>query len=268
MEAWDLVRVRARSGSAAVTLDGQLAAGKAEFLDLPVELCSVSDTFVPASVQVADVRVDDVRPLAALGHDIVGRRGVDQFADGGLVQPEFPADRRLRHPLFPQLVGGGIHWVGEPWGALMGLTPRLAADPATAKGAVDFASQLAAALDVEGLVDRLGDHVKLRPFGKRARKSVTDLLGTPPSVKPFLNELPQFTMLFDLCDFGPRAASLGACLGCVRSVDAAVGMLVAACLAADRGRAPPQLGGNRPDRRLLAYPVGDMDALLHAQITR
>ncbi|MDH2394067.1 hypothetical protein QCN29_36080, partial [Streptomyces sp. HNM0663] len=82
-----------------MTLDGELAAGIAEFLDLPVELCSVSDAFVPASVQVADVRVDDVRPLQILGDDIVGRASIHQFADGGLVQPEFPANRSLRHPL-------------------------------------------------------------------------------------------------------------------------------------------------------------------------
>jgi hypothetical protein len=49
-----------------------------------------------------------VRPLEALGDDIVGGAGVDQLADGGLVQPELPADRRLRHPLVPQFVGGGM----------------------------------------------------------------------------------------------------------------------------------------------------------------
>ncbi|MGI5438081.1 hypothetical protein ACQEV4_11855 [Streptomyces shenzhenensis] len=91
-----------------MTLDGQLASGIAEFLDLLVELCGISYAFVPAPVQVADVRVDDMRPLQALGDDIISGAGVDQLADGGLVQPELPADRRLRHPLRPQLVGGGM----------------------------------------------------------------------------------------------------------------------------------------------------------------
>ncbi|MEY9988373.1 hypothetical protein ABIE67_000405 [Streptomyces sp. V4I8] len=54
---------------------------------------------------VADV---DMRSLEILGDDIVGGAGIDQFTDGGLVQPEFPADRRLRHPLLPQLMGGSM----------------------------------------------------------------------------------------------------------------------------------------------------------------
>ncbi|MGK3945194.1 hypothetical protein ABK046_43355 [Streptomyces caeruleatus] len=49
-----------------------------------------------------------MRSLEVLGHDIVGGAGVDQFTDGGLVQPELPADRRLRHALLPQLVGGSM----------------------------------------------------------------------------------------------------------------------------------------------------------------
>ncbi|MEU9197857.1 hypothetical protein [Streptomyces hundungensis] len=65
-----------------MTLDGQLAAGIALFLNLAVELGGVSDAIVPAPVQVADIRVDDVRPLLALGDDVVRGRGVNQFADG------------------------------------------------------------------------------------------------------------------------------------------------------------------------------------------
>jgi hypothetical protein len=50
-----------------VTLDCQLSSWIAELLDLPVELGGVSDPFVPPPVQMADVRVDDMRPLQALG---------------------------------------------------------------------------------------------------------------------------------------------------------------------------------------------------------
>ncbi|WYB34013.1 hypothetical protein WJ438_01135 [Streptomyces sp. GD-15H] len=91
-----------------MALNRQLTPWIAKLFDLAVKLGGVSDAFVPALVQVADVRVDDVRPLQALGHDVVGGAGAHQFADGGLVQPELAADRRLRHPLFPQLVGGGV----------------------------------------------------------------------------------------------------------------------------------------------------------------
>jgi hypothetical protein len=55
-----------------------------------VELCGISYAFVPASVQVVDVWVDDMRPLQAPGDDIISGAGVDQLADGGLVQPELP----------------------------------------------------------------------------------------------------------------------------------------------------------------------------------
>jgi hypothetical protein len=86
-------------------LDGQLPSGTAEFLDLPVELRSVSDAFVPSLVQVADVRVDDVSPLQALGDYILGGASVHQLADSGLVQPELPTDRRLRHAPGPTARG-------------------------------------------------------------------------------------------------------------------------------------------------------------------
>ncbi|MGY4745638.1 hypothetical protein [Streptomyces sp. ATMOS53] len=89
-------------------LNSQLAAWIAELLDLAVELGGVPDALVPAPAQVADVRVDDMRSLEALGHDIICGTGVDQFTDGGLVQPELPADRRLRHPLLPQLMGRSV----------------------------------------------------------------------------------------------------------------------------------------------------------------
>ncbi|WSE00954.1 transposase [Streptomyces sp. NBC_01474] len=68
----------------------------------------VSDAFIPAQMQVAGIRVEDVHPLQAPGDDVVRGRGIDQFAGGGLVQSEFPTDPRLRHPLLPQLVGSGM----------------------------------------------------------------------------------------------------------------------------------------------------------------
>jgi hypothetical protein len=91
-----------------MTLNGQLASGVALVLNLAVELGGVSDAFVPAPVQVADIRVDDVRPLQAFGDDDVRGGGANQFADGGLVQSEFPADPCLGPPLLPQFVGGSM----------------------------------------------------------------------------------------------------------------------------------------------------------------
>lgn len=53
-------------------LDGHLATGVTQFVDLAVELCGVSAAFVPALVQGADVRIGDASPLGARGDDIVG----------------------------------------------------------------------------------------------------------------------------------------------------------------------------------------------------
>ncbi|WP_443068965.1 GNAT family N-acetyltransferase [Streptomyces sp. NBC_01361] len=61
-----------------MALNGQLAARIAELLDLSVKLGGISDPFVPTPVQIADVRVDDVRPLQALGDDIIGGAGVER----------------------------------------------------------------------------------------------------------------------------------------------------------------------------------------------
>lgn len=52
---------------------------------------------------------------------MVGGPGADQLADSCLVQPEFPADCCLRHPLCPGLVDGSVpctqpsHDVQLPW---------------------------------------------------------------------------------------------------------------------------------------------------------
>lgn len=66
-----------------MTLDGQLASEVSLFLNLAVELGGVSDAFVPAPVQVADMRVDDVRPLQAFGDDVVSGGGVTDFGSLG-----------------------------------------------------------------------------------------------------------------------------------------------------------------------------------------
>lgn len=91
-----------------VALDRQFASCVAELLDLAVELGGVAGALVPAAVQMFDVRVDEVCALQALGHDLVGGGGVDQFADGCLVQAELAADRRFGHALSPQLVDSGV----------------------------------------------------------------------------------------------------------------------------------------------------------------
>lgn len=91
-----------------VTLDGQLTSWVTEFFDLTVELGGVSDALVPAPMQVAGVRIDNVRALESLGDDVVDGAGVDELADGGLMEPDFPADGRFRHALCPQLVDGGM----------------------------------------------------------------------------------------------------------------------------------------------------------------
>lgn len=158
------------------------------------------------------------------------------------------------------------HRGGEPRLALLGLTARLAPGATGPQGAGQLAAQLSASLDVEGLVDRLVDHVHLRPLGEPCPKSLADLLRAPPQTQAVLDEVPQLGVLPDLSRLGAGPAGIGAGLGGVRPVLPVDRVPVAADLPADGGRAAAQLSGDRPDRRLLPQPVGDVDPVVLAQV--
>ncbi|GAA4764214.1 hypothetical protein GCM10023329_07510 [Streptomyces sanyensis] len=155
--------------------------------------------------------------------------------------------------------------------ASVGLAARAAAGASGPQGSGKLAAEFTAALDVERLVDRLVGHVHLRPVGKPSAQSLADLLGTPPSGQTLLDEVPQLGVLADLPELGAGPAGIGAGLGRMRPVvplAARIDGAVAVDLPADGGRAAAQLGRDGPDGGLLPQPVGDVDALLLAQVPR
>lgn len=161
------------------------------------------------------------------------------------------------------------HGVGEPLLPLLGLTAWPAPGTSGAQGTGQFTTQLAAALDVEGLVDGLMDHVHLRPVGKACPKSLADLLRAPAFVQVELDEDPQFRALPYLPRLRPGPAGIGASLGGERAVvplAAGPDSTVAVNLPADGRGTPAQLSGDRADRRLLPEPVGDVDPLMLRQV--
>lgn len=148
--------------------------------------------------------------------------------------------------------------------ALGGVTVRPAVCPAGAKSPCQFTAQFPAALDVEGLVDRLVGHVHLRPVRKAGAQDPADLLRAPPQGQVVLYEVPQLKVLPDLSGLGPGASPFSPAVGVERLVgEAAIGHgpPVAPDLPADGGRTASQLARDAPDRRLPPQPVGDVNPL-------
>jgi hypothetical protein len=79
----------------------------------------------------------------------------------------------------------------EPRTALVRTALRSADCPACAQTPGQLAPQFAAALDVEGLVDRLVRHVHLRAIGKPQTQPLADLLRAPFSAKTTRDLPPQ-----------------------------------------------------------------------------
>jgi len=82
---------------------------------------------------------------------------------------------------------------------------------------VQVSAQMTAALDVQRLVDGLGAHPHLRPFGKRLGEVEADLLGAPLHTQPRLHHGRQLGVI-ELAGLGPAAAHLGLLLRRVRRV--------------------------------------------------
>jgi hypothetical protein len=105
--------------------------------------------------------------------------------------------------------------------ALLDLTAGFAPGAARSQGTGRFAAPLSAALDVEGLVERFVDHVRLRPPGELCPQNLADLLRAPQNVQVGLDEVPQFGVLADLAGLGSGPADICTGLGRVRAVLAA-----------------------------------------------
>src|SRR5665647_3846518 len=76
---------------------------------------------------------------------------------------------------------------------------------------------MAAALDVQRLVNRLGAHPHLRPFGKRLGEVKADLLRAPLHTQPRLHHGRQLEVV-ELAGLGPATTQLGLLLRRVRRV--------------------------------------------------
>ena len=136
------------------------------------------------------------------------------------------------------------------------------------KGSGEFAAQLAAALDVEGLVDRFGGHAHLRAVGKGHRRCLADLLWAPPLPEPVLHVLAQLDVLGQLPYLGPRSARGRVLLGPERLVVTGLWITVVLYLPTDRRGASAELGGDHPDGMAGDQAVADSDPLLLGQQPR
>jgi hypothetical protein len=68
----------------------------------------VAFAVVPALVQVAGERVDQVCALLGDGGQVLDAAGIDELAHRGLVQPQLAADRCLGHALSCQFLHGRV----------------------------------------------------------------------------------------------------------------------------------------------------------------
>lgn len=148
-------------------------------------------------------------------------------------------------------LGGSVrdhdHGIPEP-----GSAPRAAAGfalgAALAHGPFQLGFQLALALDVDGLVDRLDACVHVLIIGEVMPEPIADLLGTPMPSKageylpPQARARPGFP---GLGAFEPVGARL---LGVVRLVASGQGVRVASYLAAHGGRSAIRMRSSRPCR--------------------
>jgi hypothetical protein len=150
--------------------------------------------------------------------------------------------------------GGPVgRWAGGPVGdhhhvrdgpglALVGLTVWPAPGPAGPQSPREFAAKFSAALDVEGLVDRLVDHVHLRPVGESCPQSVADLFRAPAQCEVVLDELAQFAVPTDPAGLRAGTPLVGAAVGGVGPV----GPLVAPLHGAVAVYLPAEVDGLRP----------------------
>ena len=131
--------------------------------------------------------------------------------------------------------------MGAPVDPLAGLADR----PAGAQVLGQFAAQLAAALHVEGAVDRLVRGLHRLIVGEVLARGGGDLLGAELALQPGLRGRPQRLML-ELAPLGPSRLGLGGRLGRHRPVLAAAPSRRprAALLPPDRGPMPAQPPGD------------------------
>lgn len=136
------------------------------------------------------------------------------------------------------------------------------------EGVADLPAQFAARLDVDGLIDGLVACSHMVIIGVLAYEAVADPLGAPVPPEPCGHICVQVGSGPDLAPLGTGPARCRQLIGAVRSVPAVCRMGIAAQLAADRRRAAPEAPGNAAHACAGPAQVGDLDALVDAQIAR
>ena len=165
-------------------------------------------------------------------------------------------------------LGGAVadhqHRIREPAASLLRIPVRDTPGAAGAQRPGQLAPQLAASLQVEGLIDRLGRHLHLRPLRELEPQPVRDLPRTPVLVQPILDRGMQFGSRLKLAWFGAGASTRRHPLRGPRMVAAAL-WSVPAQLPGDRRRRPPQPSRDPPHRQVLGQQIRDRQPLLLRQ---
>jgi hypothetical protein len=86
------------SEGAEVTAEALDAAGESALDQFPVELGNVVTALQPAGMKIGLVLVQYGQPAGGFDQEFVEASGSGEAADGGMVQPQRPADRRQRLP--------------------------------------------------------------------------------------------------------------------------------------------------------------------------
>lgn len=146
-------------------------------------------------------------------HDVAGG-ALDEGTDG---RSAVLADDQVALPMtgngpvldLGRAVADHDHGVREPRLSRGGLAVGSATGASGSQCLGEFAAEFATALDVEGLVNHLVDHVHLRPIGKAFPKSVANLFRAPPSAQVVLDEVaqPRLRPIFPTLGRGRRASA-------------------------------------------------------------
>src|SRR6266550_5302567 len=189
-------------------------------------------------------------------HDVAGG-AFDQGRDRGLVagaedQIAFPVPWHRAVLGLCRSFADHQHRGLEALTSLVGSALRPADSAAGAQTPGQFSTQLAAALDIEGLVDRLVRHAHLRLLRELQPQPAADLFRAPSSAKTVRDRLPQPRVLCDLAPLRPTPAPSSPTLRSPGPVVARTRMGVAAQFAADRRWDPVQPLRDPPNRVALA----------------
>ena len=159
------------------------------------------------------------------------------------------------------------HRVDEPALPPPGLALGLADRPAGPQALRELAAQLAAPLQVEGLVDRLVADVHRLILRVLPGQVSADLLWAPlQPAQTVLDRREQGRVGGELALLGTWSARRSPAVRGMRPVVTAAWMSVARQLPADRARRPPELGGDVADTSTRTVQISDDHPLVLAEV--